>query len=165
MKKAMFVLFSVLFTSATAQQAAKVSFAPVTIDGVTTANSLISVNGKNYVSVDALKNSGITLLKSNSLGIYKFPNRQGVPVSLKDCMNEWLSNGIDRIRIDGFKRSDYDGSMLINSTVQTSVNEGDSKHFDISSAVVVYNNGRIIEPSKNPFQKIAMTTSASENLR
>lgn len=155
MNKLILTAFALLAATASAQQKLPVTFTPVTIDGVTTPNGLITVNGKSYVSVDALKARGMTVLKTGSFGLYRFPNAQGQPVKLQGCMNEWLFNGVDRLRIDSAAWNETQKRYAIRFTMQTPLyNRWWPSHFGDKTATVVYSSGKIVQPSKNPIQRI-----------
>ena len=161
MKRLSLTALALLITTAAAQQNVKATFAPVTIDGVTTPNALVVVNGKTYVSVDALKARGMTMLKTSSFGLYRFPNAQGVPVKLQGCMNEWLFNGVDRLRIDSADWNETQRRYAIRFTMQTPLyNRWWPSHFGDKTATVVYSSGKVVQPSKNPIQQITWAGDA-----
>lgn len=159
MNKLIALSVAALLTSASAQQ--KPTFAPVTIDGVTTNNGLVTLNGKSYVSVDALKAGGLTMLKTNSFGLYRFPNAQGVPLKLQGCMGEWLFNGVDKMRVDSVNWSEADKRYNVRVTVQTSIwGRSWDDHFSPQASSVVYSSGKVLQNSKNPIQRLYWASDA-----
>ena len=135
MKKTLLAaLCGLSLSAAAAQQTVKVTLAPVTVDGVTTPNGLLTANSKTYIAVDALKARGLTVLKPNSFGLYRFPNAQGQPLVLRGCLNEWLFNGVDRLRIDSVAWDEAKKRYGLRFTMQTPVrNHYWSKHFSLST--------------------------------
>lgn len=148
-------LCGLFLSTAGAQQTVKVTLAPVTIDGVVTPGGLLTAGGKTYIAVDALKARGLTVLKANSFGLYRFPNAQGQPLVLRGCLNEWLFNGVDRLRIDSVAWDETKKRYGLRFTLQTPVrNHYWSEHFSDQATAVTYRSGKILQPSKNPIQQI-----------
>ncbi|MFB9994347.1 hypothetical protein ACFFLM_20525 [Deinococcus oregonensis] len=80
------------FAHAQTTQAAKPT--NLNVDGK--AAAALTVGGKTYVSVDALKNAGVTVQKGG-IFIRTYPNE--TPIRLEGCVGEWLNNGAVRIRL------------------------------------------------------------------
>lgn len=147
-------LLSLTFLSgAQAQQHMPVTFAPVTIDGVTTPRGIVQIGGKTYVAVDVLKARGVTLLRAGSLGLYAFPNGQGRAVQLKGCAGEWLNNGVARIRFEPFTWDTLAGRWSSVLTLQVPENVHSANlHFDARQLIAVTRSGRVFQPSKDALQ-------------
>ncbi|WP_339097164.1 hypothetical protein ACINK0_07060 [Deinococcus sp. VB343] len=155
MKKALPILFATLLGTATAQQTVKATFGPATVDGVTTQNGMVTINGKTYVLTTALASQGAALLKTNSIGLYRYPNAQKTPLVLKGCINEWLFNGVNRVRVDSVRWNSQNNWHEINTSIQTSVSNVESnRHFDMKNIIVAYQDGRVIQQSKTPLQRV-----------
>lgn len=162
MKKLLFTMCAVLATSAAAQQSVKATFSPVTIDGKVTQNGMVTINGKRYVSVDALSAAKVTQLQPNSLGIYNFNAKPNTPVKLSGCMNEWLTDGTTRVRAT---KIDTNSDMRLNMgtywyvalEVMTS-KDSDSIYnvFAPGQQEVTMKNGQVIAPAKDSFSRIVM---------
>lgn len=86
MKKRIVLALLGLLGTAAAQQKVPVTYSPVTIDGVTTPNGMVTINGKTYVLTTALTAQGAALLKPSSIGLYRYPTAQNQPLVLKGCM-------------------------------------------------------------------------------
>lgn len=157
-----FTLFAALIlASASAQQAVPVAFAPVTIDGQTTANGLVTINGKQYVSVDALAKSQITVLSPNTLGVYAFPVAAGPgPQKLKGCINEWLTDGTNRVRVTGSAFTTGWGVQLQWQTSENDVVAFDSV-FESSQAMLQLKKGTTLDPKINSFTRSVSDVSAT----
>lgn len=158
MKRTLLLICTVLFASASAQQNAKVSFAPVTVDGVTTQNGMVTINGKTYVLTTALTAQGVALLKTNSIGLYRYPTAQNQPLVLKGCMGEWLFNGVDRVRVDSVTWNSQAKWFDVNVSIQTSRQNVEAyRHFDFKNMIVAYQDGRVIQPAKTLLQEIGFS--------
>jgi len=150
-----FALFTLLAPGAFAQQTVKATFSSITIDGFTTPNSAVTINGKTYVAQDALKARGVAILKPASLGIYTYPLGSGPGIKLKGCMNEWLYNGVMRVRITNVQTET--GSWRVSFDEQTTIiantnAEAFQNHFDQGKILGLTSAGRIIDSAKNPLQ-------------
>lgn len=155
MKNVIILTLSALFSTAAAQQKVAVTYSPVTIDGVTTPNGMVTINGKTYVLTTALTSQGAAQLKSSSFGLYRYPNAQKTPLLLKGCMNEWLYNGVDRVRIDSINWNSQFNWYEVNASIQTSVDNVEAnRHFDLKNIIVAYQDGRVIQQSKTPLQQV-----------
>lgn len=158
MKKSVLLTVLCLTGAASAQQNVKATFAPVTIDGVTTQNGLITVNGKTYVSVDALKARGATLLKADSVGMYSFPAGNGVKTKLSGCANEWLTDGVSRLRIIRQGGGNDEWAVIFN--FQSSQGYADiEKVFRVDKVYAQFKDGGVFEPLNDPFAKSRMLMS------
>ena len=154
------LLFTALALTGTveAQQTAKVTFAPVIIDGLTTPNGLVTIDGKTYVSVDALKTQGVTMLKSGSLGVYRFPNAQGQSVKLQGCLNEWLTDGITRVRIQSVKPDEFYKTWVIAVEFMTSKDsERIREVFPERKEMVTLQKGQVLDANVDAFVQFEMT--------
>ncbi|WP_339095836.1 hypothetical protein ACINK0_13270 [Deinococcus sp. VB343] len=150
MKKVLFVTLCCAVSSAFAQQSSKVVFAPLTVDGVTTPNGLVTINGKTYVSVDALKARGATVLKTGSLGLYSFPTANGVKTKLTGCNNEWLTDGVHRLRMT--RQYGGNGEWNLEFNFQSSQNNVDIEQvFQTNKVYVHFKDGKVLEPMNDPF--------------
>lgn len=158
MKKTALLTTLCLIGAASAQQNVKAVFAPVTIDGVTTQNGLITVNGKTYVSVDALKARGATILKTDSVGLYSFPAGNGVKTKLSGCANEWLTDGVNRLRIIRQGGGNDEWAVVFN--FQSSQEYADiEKVFRQDKVYAQFKDGGVFEPLNDPFAKSRMLMS------
>lgn len=147
-----------LLGTAAAQQKVPVTYAPVTIDGVTTPNGMVTINGKTYVLTTALTAQGAALLKTNSIGLYRYPTAQNQPLVLKGCMGEWLYNGVDRVRVDSVTWNSQAKWFDVNVSIQTSRQNVEAyRHFDFKNMIVAYQDGRVIQPAKTLLQEIGFS--------
>lgn len=143
-----------LFASATAQQKPPtISYAPVNIDGRSTPDGLVTINGKTYVSLDALKAGKVSVLSPGALGIYTFPVAKGITAKLSGCLGEWLTDGDTRLRIN---RQDVNDSQLVYLEAQTArptVNFGEL--FQADKTYLLFRNGLVFDPTFDKFLKAA----------
>ena len=158
MKKRIVLALLGLLGTAAAQQKVPVTYAPVTIDGVTTPNGMVTINGKTYVLTTALTAQGAALLKTNSIGLYRYPTAQNQPLVLKGCMGEWLFNGVDRVRVDSVTWNSQAKWFDVNVSIQTSRQNVEAyRHFDFKNMIVAYQDGRVIQPAKTLLQEIGFS--------
>lgn len=147
----------VLTAAAGAQQSPTVTYAPVTIDGVTSPNGIVTVKGKSYIAVDALKAQGMTLLRSNSFGLYRFPNAQGQPVKLTGCMKDWLTDGTTRVRVNAVRPDEFYEQWIIDLEFLTSKStEYIREIFPQGQERITMQDGRILDPARDGFVQINM---------
>lgn len=155
--RTLMTLAALLTATATAQtKPPAVTYAPVTIDGTATKNGLVTVDGKTYVSLDALKAKGLTVLTPGALGLYAYPRGTGPAIKLTGCKNEWLNNGIIRFRVvdatataEGWTAS-YE-SQISTSDLKTFPSQA---MFDENSVLAVTSAGQSIDPERNPLQTV-----------
>lgn len=154
-----YLLLSTLFftAAASAQQPSAVTYAAATIDGVTTPNVVVTIKGKSYIAVDALRARGLTLLKTDSFGLYRFPNAQGQPVKLTGCMNEWLTDGTTRVRVNTVRPYEFYEQWIIDIEFLTSKDvEGIREIFPPGQERVTMQDGQVLDPVRDEFVKINM---------
>lgn len=135
---------------------------PVTIDGTTTANGLVTINGKTYVSLDALKAAGVTILKPNSLGVYLFQRGAAAPLKLTGCQGEWLNNGYFRIRVTDSTVTSTGWGVTFDTQL-SAPNVGSiylDRVLDTSKLIAVTSKGLVIDPARNGLQKVDVTFSS-----
>lgn len=161
MKKLLPLLATLLISTAAAQQ--KPTFAPVTIDGVTTQNGLVTVNGKTYVSLDALKARRVTVLGPSTLGIYTFPAAKGVTTKLSGCMNEWLNDGTTRVRVKSQGLDSMWQYWNIYIDAQSTENTRFSRVFPEKSVYAVFKSGKVFDTAADQFLSTLDTINDLEN--
>ncbi|MHA0035521.1 hypothetical protein [Deinococcus sp. PESE-13] len=147
-----FLLASVAVASA---QATNPQYTPVTIDGVTTQRGTVTVGGKTYVSLDALKAAGVNVLKSGSLGIYRYPVAQSRTVKLTGCTGEWLDNGRDRINLGQPVWNTAGEYWEIPFQMQVpDTNVYPLNRFESTQIAVVFASGRVVQYAKDPLGRV-----------
>lgn len=140
-----------LSAPALAQQKPPVpTFSPVTIDGVTAPAGLVTVEGKTYVSLDALKARGLTVLSPGSLGLYRYPKTGALPLKLTGCRNEWLNNGVVRLRVTSVQVTPEAWELKIDAQASTASSVGylDSA-INFEQLLAVTERGRMVDPANN----------------
>jgi len=148
-------LLASLAASASAQGTSQATFTPITIDGTVRPKGSVVVNGKTYVSLDDLKAAGVTVLKPNSLGIYHFNRATPSAVKLTGCMNEWLTDGVTRIRITSVYPYAFYKTFTVFYDIQTALESTSVfKTFDPGKTRVTLKDGTRIDPAKDAFAKI-----------
>lgn len=147
-------LLTALSFSASAQQV-QATYLPVTIDGVTTPKGSVTIDGKTYVSQDALRARGVTVLKPNSLGLYSFPRGSGPTLKLKGCQNEWLFNGTLRLKVTETSADPGGWRAYAQAQNATSGEISISSIVDLGHIIAVSKSGRVYDPNKNPFEETA----------
>lgn len=148
MKK--FCLIIMLLATAGAQQKSpKISYAPITIDGLTKAGGLVTIDGKAYVSVEALQSGKVTMLSPNSLGIYTFPVAKGVTAKLSGCLGEWLTDGDTRLRVT---QQDVNGGRIVRLEAQTARNSvAFNELFQADKTYLLLRDGTVLDSTVNKF--------------
>jgi hypothetical protein len=108
MKKRTIILASVslLATAALAFQATT----KLVINGKTVAGAPKTIDKVTYIPVTALKAAGATVNTANGTMTINFPQNGGANqlTALEGGMNEWLFNGIWRLRVDSVKPMEGD---------------------------------------------------------
>lgn len=126
------------------------AFSAVTIDGVTSPAGLMTVAGKTYVSLDALKARGLTVLSPGTLGLYRYPKTGAPPLKLTGCRNEWLNNGYVRLRVTGMDVTPEGWQLKFDAQASTAVPVGylnDAINFE--QLLAVTERGRVVNPANN----------------
>lgn len=140
----------------------RATYAPVTVDGVTTSNGAVVINGKTYISQDALTARGLTVLKPNSYGLYRFPNSQGIAVSLKGCLAETLFNGAQKLKINAPTWNASDRAWNIPFILQTPLQStAEADQFGVQQMIAVYKSGRVFQPAKDRLLVAEMRVDAA----
>lgn len=151
-------LLTTLLAPAAAQQTARVTLSPVTVDGVTTPNGIAVIDGKPYVSLDALRARGVTVLRPNSLGVYAFPRGTGPAIKLAGCRGEWLFNGTLRVRVLDTEATP--AGWNVKTQMQAAISDDSiaiDKVLDLQKVIGVSQSGKVYDPSKSPFQRSTLS--------
>jgi hypothetical protein len=103
------------------------------LNGRPSSAKAIVVGGQSYVPVSALRELGITVsLSGNTLSLSSQAAGQaaggaGQRASLEGCLNEWLFNGIWRVRVTKVERAELEGVGLPSWNVTLEVRNGTNK--------------------------------------
>ncbi|MFK7602083.1 hypothetical protein ACI3L1_07700 [Deinococcus sp. SM5_A1] len=148
-----------LSAPALAQQKPPVpTFSPVTIDGVTTPAGLVTVSGKTYVSLDALKARGLTVLAPNSLGLYRYPKTGAPALKLTGCRNEWLDNGVVRLKLTDIQVTPEAWQLKIDVQASTPATAGYLEDLiDFTRLFAVTEQGRTVDPATSGQYKAGLS--------
>lgn len=135
---------------------------PVTIDSKTTTAGLVVISGKTYISLDALKAAGVTILQPNSLGIYQFQKGGAPAVKLTGCMNEWLYNGVVRIKVTDASVTPQGWQVTFDAQLAAPNVGADylEKFIDVKRVSAVTTKGYGIDPIRNGLQTVSLTDAS-----
>lgn len=151
---------SLLSGASAASEKLQVSFAPVSIDGTVTAKGAVTVSGRTYVLLDALRAQGVNTTSATTLNVYRLPGLAGRPTKLQGCVNEFLFNGSDRVKLSAPVWEGANNRWNIQLTVQAHSGGFYTFHFDPDHVTAIYKSGRTFSPDADPIQKAEMEGDA-----
>jgi len=128
------------FAQAQTTQPAK----PTTVNVDGKAAAAMTVGGKTYVSVDALKAAGLNV-QNSKIFLLTNPTVGQPAYKLSGCMNEWLWNGATRMRIDKIELENYPTRWLIYITTQTALGNLNEYYTENRDTAILFSNGDLIK--------------------
>lgn len=132
---------------------------PLVVDGKQVQGAVITVDGKQYISIDALKSAGANI-NPQGLFLYTVPGTTNPPIKLKACQNEWAYDGVLRMRV---VKVDNPGTSnttekRLDLEVQTSEASFNIQDYIYEKGQITAqtNLGGIFNPAQNSFQQLVI---------
>lgn len=80
------------------------------VNGTTSATPALTINGKTYIPLETLKSLGIPYTVQNGVVVVGVQGGSNQKVALQGCLNEWLFNGIWRIKVSNLQSIQKDAN-------------------------------------------------------